>query len=551
MAESYTTPHSLPILGTSDLIRHPTGDNLRKQLNAIAQAANNALTAEGMRAEAAAKEYADAGKFTRPALADGTDLNTVKAPGTYPLANLATLLNGPTGVTSAGYLLVGSNGHPTLPVVIQQIETYTQGTHKRVTGSATAQTFKSWEALHLKPTLTQKRDGLVDVFRRRRGRVIGTGGKAVVSFRFDHGLTNFETVILPLLKKYNLPAMVTMNSRTWADASNSGMTQAEAQAAWLNNGIEFTNHAAEHGAADTEAKIEEFIVTGLAELNAQFPQSPIEMYCPPGAGGTEYMGFSGGDTVAKWYETFAGQTILTHHAAASGYLAGIYRPLPANLDIGLVHYTMDTLTPATVESAVRGTISAKAALVLMFHPVYVNTAGYMTTANLEQVFAYVATKRDAGELEVLTGSGSLLADPSTDARHNLVTNGRFTNGLTDWTGAGWTTATINGVQWVSTTTGTTLTQTVSLSRIGELRGGNRELVYKVRSGNTASVVVVTTVTNGSQLVTTKQHTIPVNTYAEVRQPLSIPLTDGADLTVTVGRVSGGSVDITDIRLQSI
>lgn len=43
MAESFTTPYSLPILGTSDLVRSPSGDNLRKQLNAISTATNTAL----------------------------------------------------------------------------------------------------------------------------------------------------------------------------------------------------------------------------------------------------------------------------------------------------------------------------------------------------------------------------------------------------------------------------------------------------------------------------------------------------------------------------
>lgn len=82
MAESYTTPHSLPFLGTGDYVRSPTGDNLRKQLNALAVASNNALTAEGARAESAAKSYADTKDTDNRsawAAADTATLNSAKS----------------------------------------------------------------------------------------------------------------------------------------------------------------------------------------------------------------------------------------------------------------------------------------------------------------------------------------------------------------------------------------------------------------------------------------------------------------------------------------
>jgi hypothetical protein len=44
---TYTTPHSLPILETSDKIA-ASGDGLREDLNAISRAANAAITAESV-----------------------------------------------------------------------------------------------------------------------------------------------------------------------------------------------------------------------------------------------------------------------------------------------------------------------------------------------------------------------------------------------------------------------------------------------------------------------------------------------------------------------
>jgi hypothetical protein len=55
---TYTTPHSLPILETTDKIAAST-DGLLQDINAVSTAANTAITAEGSRAEAAAKAYAD------------------------------------------------------------------------------------------------------------------------------------------------------------------------------------------------------------------------------------------------------------------------------------------------------------------------------------------------------------------------------------------------------------------------------------------------------------------------------------------------------------
>lgn len=55
---TYTVPHSLPVIEpATDTIRSATGDNLWKQINALASSANNAISAEGGRAEGAAKTF--------------------------------------------------------------------------------------------------------------------------------------------------------------------------------------------------------------------------------------------------------------------------------------------------------------------------------------------------------------------------------------------------------------------------------------------------------------------------------------------------------------
>lgn len=56
----YTTPHSLPLIEpATDMIRSASGDNLWKQMNALAAATGNALSIEGARAEGGARAHTE------------------------------------------------------------------------------------------------------------------------------------------------------------------------------------------------------------------------------------------------------------------------------------------------------------------------------------------------------------------------------------------------------------------------------------------------------------------------------------------------------------
>ncbi|MDQ0678109.1 hypothetical protein QFZ30_001491 [Arthrobacter pascens] len=105
------------------------------------------------------------------------------------------------------------------------------------------------------------------------------------------------------------------------------------------------------------------------------------------------------------------------------------------------------------------------------------------------------------------------------------------------------------ITFATTTTGTPLTQTLSFARKEAYLGGARELVYRVRAA--AGAVVRASVT-GTGISATKDHTLAASTaWVEVRKPLVIPANLSGALTAAVGRVSGGAVEITDVRLQSI
>lgn len=108
---TYTPTHSLPILESTDKIA-ASDDGLRQDINALALAAASAITAEGGRAEAAAKAYADLGLLERGDLPDNQDMNLMTDTGIYKIPSQATadtLTN--IGVKAAGAVaILGDTG---------------------------------------------------------------------------------------------------------------------------------------------------------------------------------------------------------------------------------------------------------------------------------------------------------------------------------------------------------------------------------------------------------------------------------------------------------
>lgn len=109
---TYTSPHNMPIVDpNTDYVKDSAETSaLAADLNAISQAANSAIGAEGARAEAAAK-------FIRPAVGASTDFNTLTTPGLHPI-RFGGNPNAPVG-TGPGNLLVGDPANGTIPFLTQ------------------------------------------------------------------------------------------------------------------------------------------------------------------------------------------------------------------------------------------------------------------------------------------------------------------------------------------------------------------------------------------------------------------------------------------------
>lgn len=429
----------------------------------------------------------------------------------------------------------------------------------RSTASVSAGTWSEWLPLVNRIDGVQdntrsafSRDIKVQRYEMRRGGVIGTGGLPAIALRYDHGLANFKAKILPLLRKYNLPSGQMINPAGLAEPGNaSSFTELQSWA--LNDGVEMAFHGRTHGEADNSISLRREILTGLEEMKAGLPKLEIEMWAPPGVGGSAFMGFDTGKTPESFYDTEAGQLIMANHAVGDGHSFGSYRSLDGKVYFGGGRPTIDEQTPSWVASIIRGAMNEGMGLELMLHPVYLDQPGYMTTSQLDEVLANIAALRDQGKLTVLTPSGLYVADSKTEVRHNLLRNSTFRDGLTGWAATGaYDVVTERGITFARTTSGTSLVQNAGFGRQKQFVGGPRELVCKVRTNGTA-VVRTRATAAGVGLNATRDHTITAaQGWIEVRQPLIIPATiDEESLITTTGRVSGSRVDITDIRLQAI
>lgn len=274
-----------------------------------------------------------------------------------------------------------------------------------------------------------RRDVIVDAGIKRRGGVIGTNGLPAVSLRFDHHLPNFKTKILPLLKAHRLPWSQMLNAGRIIDGSE-GMTFAQIAAECYNSGGEVWNHGYSHSDIPNAATADREVIQGFDELTAGLPGLWIDGWV--GAGQTVMMGMEGSNSPEKFYGTYPGRLALARHAFIQGHYPGIHQPMAGPNLIGHPHQTIDTLAADRVEASLRAVIAAKAGLIFMLHPNYLDTPGYMTTADLSTVLASIAAKRDAGELLVLTSTAILLADVSKSHRRNLLTSGAAGTTDTSW-----------------------------------------------------------------------------------------------------------------------
>lgn len=346
-------------------------------------------------------------------LPDGTDLNTFHTAGVYRISsgqpqNMPPFVNPSTSAT--GFLTV-TNIKATNAVWSQQ-EFVRYGPDFERWWRICRNTTGTWNPWTRIPNeiLSEgiKNDLLVQDFTRRRGGIKKVS-TAVVALRFDHGLTNFNSKIRPVLERLNLPYSLALCSGQWDRPENAGITPAMVNT-WVTGGLaEIWNHSKDHGSGDnSEKQWKAAIDEGLSELRTQIPAAEIDGFAVPGSTGTSFGGFTNGNTMEQFYNTDGGKYLLSKHAVVSGYMPG-YRVLDGMVRQGMGHTTIDSATLSQVTTRVKAVQAANQGLQLMLHPSLVDTVGYATTAVVTSMLEYIAAERDAGRLTVLGPYDALLA----------------------------------------------------------------------------------------------------------------------------------------------
>lgn len=387
----------------------------------------------------------------------------------------------------------------------------------------------------------------IDAYTNARGGSIGTGGLAAVALRFDHNLVNFRDIILPLLRSRNLPWSQAVNTaQNQIDfAANGGIWGTTLQGYVLNDGGELLAHSHTHSDSTSSAAIIANVEDSIPIFKSAMPELVVEGFAPPGAGGTNWNGFLDTSSMEHFTSKYTGASaVLKNFAFCTGYVQGPLRQLSGMLTNGQAHVTLDAVTSsASTISTMQQAQEMGAGVQLMMHPNMLTLPDKITTAVLTEILDWIAAERDAGRLLVLTTSGLLVAD----ARHSYRANILRGFGTAVWSNlTGWTVAS-------GTATGTgsagIMSGAVSLSSLAHVKGRPRELVVEARS--TAGATLRMGVTGSTTLAVSKSLTVAAgNTWRTYRIPFSLP-NSATSLTVSLGRLSGGAMDMRNPSIQAV
>lgn len=376
---------------------------------------DNAIT-KNANATAAVLTRLESGDVNPQSIADNADLLALPTGWYYCRlsSTAATISNRPPGIAAAPFvvrMVRTSFGHST--ITYYGYSGAANGIYENHTGNSTHTIWAGWRRLDNESVASSGLAGVANSLRVQEFRdamgAVKTNGRGAIALRFDHGLANFDTKIRPLLEARNIPYSLALSSRNFNAGENAGVTAAMVDSWAL---AEVWNHGAnQHQDQSSVAGLTDQIVKGKEELQAALPNKKIWGYAVPGTGGTGQGGFNGGSTVEEFYTTLAGDLILTNHAVSSGSFPGTARRvLDGRVRQGMAHFTIEAQTVARVKTEIDNAISGKTGNQLMMHPSLLDTAGYLTTAQLTEILDYIVSKRSSGELVVLSPYQMVVAD---------------------------------------------------------------------------------------------------------------------------------------------
>lgn len=400
----------------------------------------------------------------------------------------------------------------------------------------------------------------VDEIRRGKGGTIGTNGKAVVSFRFDHQTDPFRATVWPLMVARALPGSLGVISRSIENPSAvyEPTTTTWAQlATMMTQGLEIWSHSCTH---TNGTSLADEIVTSKAELEAR--NIRVMGFQQPGNPATYGVPHTSGDAMSDE----AGRLIRANYGLYETSIAGTNRrTLPTYGCWGHDHVTIDTMTYAQAKAVVDHAIAMKTGVQFMLHSSVVGTGGSISLADLTSLLDYVTAQREAGTIEVLTASGLAFADPSHNRRLDLIADGTFEGLSTGVFGYGWSQNSAGS--WTIGTDGghsgsnylrvlntgtraiSATGQTVNLGLDGHVFMFDG-WVRATEVGGATYRVRIRDTPNNVQILVSDGVLAQSSSWTHVRVPFLIP--KGVSIAaVEIGRAAGGSVDWDDVHAWAV
>ena len=350
-------------------------------------------------------EQVASNKFARPSLQNTDDLNNAKTPGSYPYWTNTANAPGVSGMVIVSELRTAADN----VAMVTQLAV-TTGSAPMIHHRYFISGWSAWRRLDAGGDTSLGGSGAnehvirVSELRRRRGPVeVSTPGAVIIAA--DHGLANFKSKILPQLQSRGLHATLAVNSQNWELAQNAGVTQSEVKG-WVDSGlIEVANHGRTHAYPTTASEWETEIRGGREELESQLGV-PIDTY--------QMAGSDWGSTIEDLGVSARGKIALSSHAIITGMIAGttprVY-PMTGEPTQGTYGYWVDPggTYIDTAKARIQDAITEQGVVIIRLHPQFMDTAGYITSAEFTTFLDHLVTLRDQGQITVLQQRDAMIA----------------------------------------------------------------------------------------------------------------------------------------------
>lgn len=260
------------------------------------------------------------------------------------------------------------------------------------------------------PTLSYVDDhaALVADLKSRLG-TVDTGGKAAVALVADHGTTVFKEWLWEEAKIRNIPFTMALSPEIHLDgkgdsrhtATNSDIKK------WISEGLVIASHSGDHSGAAGYFDVSRQIQTSKMKLEEKL-ETRVDCWVQPGYSLStgSYDGFGTGQSAARYTDYYAGRMLQQTYAVVTGYVGEDYvYPGGVDLPVGVRRSLTERKdNQSSVLATIEQAIATGGKHINFCHPYALvgSSSTYVTKSEYIEYLDWLAAKRDAGDLVLLT-----------------------------------------------------------------------------------------------------------------------------------------------------